>query len=76
MEEIGLIFEENVILKLEVVVKVLNKIVIVDDSGLEVFVLNGELGIYFVCYVGENKSDEVNIEKLLNKFGNIIDCCV
>lgn len=38
---------------------------IVDDFGLEVDYLNGVLGIYFVCYVGEYVSDGDNFNKLL-----------
>ncbi len=52
----------------------MNKTVIADDSEkLEVFALNGEPGIYSARYAGENKSDEANIEKLLNKLGNTTD---
>ena len=29
--------------------------------------------VYSARYAGENKSDEANIEKLLNKFGNTTD---
>lgn len=64
VEEMGVIFVENVMLKVEVILFVLNKLVIVDDLGFVIDVLNGELGVYFVCYVGENKDDNVNIEKV------------
>ncbi|HDE7502693.1 TPA: XTP/dITP diphosphatase [Staphylococcus aureus] len=73
VEETGSTFEENAILKSEAAAKALNKTVIADDSGLEVFALNGEPGIYSARYAGENKSDEANIEKLLNKLGNTTD---
>ena len=43
VEETGTTFEENARLKSE---EVLNKRVIADDSGLEVFALNGEPGVY------------------------------
>ena len=45
VEETGTTFEENARLKSEEA-KVLNKRVIADDSGLEVFALNGEPGVY------------------------------
>ncbi len=41
VEETGSTFEENAILKSEAAAKALNKTVIADDSGLEVFALNG-----------------------------------
>ena len=46
VEETGTTFEENARLKSEEAAKVLNKRVIADDSGLEVFALNGEPGVY------------------------------
>lgn len=37
-----------------------------EDTGLEVFALNGEPGVKSARYAGENKSFEKNIEKLLS----------
>lgn len=58
VEEIGLMFIENVIFKVCYVVKMIGLFVIVDDFGLVVDVLGGVLGIYFVCYFGENVIDQ------------------
>lgn len=58
--EDGLSFVENVIIKVCYVFKILGKLVIVDDFGICVLVLDGVLGIYFVCYVGEYGDDVVN----------------
>lgn len=66
VEETGNTFEENARLKSEAAAKALNTAVIADDSGLEVFALNGEPGVYSARYAGLNKSDEANIDKLLH----------
>ncbi|WP_154837857.1 XTP/dITP diphosphatase [Staphylococcus sp. Marseille-Q1834] len=66
VEETGTTFEENARLKSEAAAKALNKRVIADDSGLEVFALNGEPGVYSARYAGLDKNDEANIDKLLH----------
>lgn len=70
VEETGTTFEANAKLKSEAAAKALNKTVIADDSGLEVFALDGEPGIYSARYAGEEKSDDANITKLLSKLGD------
>lgn len=70
VDEIGTTFEENARLKSEAAAQALNKRVIADDSGLEVFALNGEPGVYSARYVGLKKNDEDNIDKLLAKLEN------
>ncbi|MBO1213862.1 XTP/dITP diphosphatase [Staphylococcus nepalensis] len=73
VEETGDTFEANAKLKSEAAAKALNKRVIADDSGLQVFALNGEPGIYSARYAGEAKDDNANIEKLLTKLGDETD---
>ena len=73
VEETGDTFEENSRLKSEAAAEALNKRVIADDSGLEVFALNGEPGIYSARYAGETKDDNANIEKLLTQLGDETD---
>jgi len=41
-----------------------------EDTGLEVFSLNGEPGVKSARYAGENKSFEKNIEKLLTNLAD------
>ncbi|WP_436861270.1 XTP/dITP diphosphatase [Staphylococcus caeli] len=69
VEETGDTFEANAKLKSEAAAQALNKRVIADDSGLEVFALNGEPGIYSARYAGLDKDDDANIEKLLENLG-------
>ncbi|WP_367120823.1 XTP/dITP diphosphatase [Staphylococcus capitis] len=73
VEETGATFEENAKLKSEAAAKVLNKRVIADDSGLEVFALKGEPGVYSARYAGLDKSDDANIDKLLANLENESD---
>ncbi len=77
VEETGLSFEENALLKAQTVAKELNLIAIADDSGLEVDALSGAPGIYSARYANDlqplpNESkDERNIRKLLLALENI-----
>ncbi|WP_436853621.1 XTP/dITP diphosphatase [Staphylococcus caeli] len=73
VEETGDTFEANAKLKSEAAAQALNKRVIADDSGLEVFALNGEPGIYSARYAGLDKDDDANIEKLLENLGSETD---
>lgn len=41
-----------------------------DDSGLEVFALAGEPGVFSARYAGEQGDDQANTQKLLDKLGN------
>jgi XTP/dITP diphosphohydrolase len=40
-----------------------------EDTGLEVYALNGEPGVKSARYAGEGKSSQQNMEKLLDKLG-------
>lgn len=67
VEETGETFEKNATLKAETIAQELKKTVIADDSGLEIDALGGEPGIYSARYSGEEKNDDSNIDKVLQK---------
>jgi XTP/dITP diphosphohydrolase len=73
VEETGLTFEENAILKAEAVSHALGKMVISDDSGLMVDALEGRPGIYSARYAGEPKNDQNNTDKVLSELEAIPD---
>ncbi|WP_422123022.1 XTP/dITP diphosphatase [Planococcus sp. X10-3] len=67
VEETGDTFEANAILKAETIAQELQATVIADDSGLEIDALDGEPGVYSARYSGEEKNDDSNIDKVLQK---------
>ena len=69
-EETGSTFEQNAILKAVAISRVVDKLVIADDSGLEVDALNGAPGIYSARYAGEKAGDAANLDKLLQELRN------
>ncbi len=71
IEETGETFQENAILKAEALSQRLNMFVIADDSGLIIDALNGAPGVYSARYAGESKSDDANMDKVLEELSNI-----
>ncbi len=71
IEETGLTFVENAILKARNAAQHTGLPAIADDSGLEVDALNGAPGIYSARYAGEGASDEQNLTKLLNTLAGV-----
>ncbi|MFJ5768410.1 XTP/dITP diphosphatase [Psychrobacillus sp. NPDC093180] len=71
VEETGTTFEENALLKATALANRLKTMVIADDSGLEIDALDGRPGIYSARYAGEEKSDEANIDKVLEELRDI-----
>lgn len=67
VEETGLSFVENAILKARHAARITGLPVIADDSGLEVDALNGQPGIYSSRYSGPSASDADNNNKLLSQ---------
>jgi len=65
VEESGLSFVENAIIKARNACAYSGLPAIADDSGLEVEALEGRPGIYSARYAGVGASDDENIDKLL-----------
>lgn len=64
LDEMELIFEGNVLIKVCVVVQVIGVFVFLDDSGFEVSVFGGMFGVYMVLWVGELCDFYVVMEKV------------
>lgn len=73
VEETGLSFVENAILKARNATHYTRLPAIADDSGLEVDALAGAPGIHSARYAGPTASDRDNWEKLLAKLNDVPD---
>ena len=65
VDETGLTFVENAILKARYACAKSGLAALADDSGIEVDALCGQPGIYSARYAGPGASDEENMQKLL-----------
>lgn len=71
VEETGLTFIENALLKARWATQHSGLPALADDSGLVVDAIHGEPGLYSSRYAGENSSEEENRNKLLQSLENV-----
>lgn len=84
VEEEGATFEANAVKKAMSVAEYTGRPSLADDSGLEVYALNGAPGILSSRYAGKGADDRKNIEKLLYEMQSVLDdkrgaefvCCI
>lgn len=63
-------FKGNALKKAIEISRLINKITLADDSGLEVLALNMRPGVYSARYAGPKKNDKLNCKKLLRELKN------
>ncbi len=73
VEETGLTFVENALLKARNAARFTQLAAIADDSGLEVDALHGAPGIYSARYADKDAGDKANLMKLLEDIKNVPD---
>jgi XTP/dITP diphosphohydrolase len=74
VEEDGLTFKENAIKKAKAIYDAIDDtsiVVISDDSGLSVPLINNEPGVYSARYAGVNAKDNDNNQKLIDKLNDL-----
>lgn len=71
VEETGVTFAENALIKARAAAKALGEIVLADDSGLCVDALNGAPGVFSARYCGYHGDDEKNRKVLLQNMEGI-----
>ena len=65
--ETGATLNENAWIKTDHIHRLYGGNVIAEDTGLEVFTLDMEPGVYSARYAGSQRSDQDNMDKLLNE---------
>ncbi len=71
LREDGFTFQDNALQKAQTVYEHTKLLSLADDSGLEVFYLNGRPGVVSARYSGEGATDELNNEKLLREMRGV-----
>ena len=73
IEETGVTFEENARLKAETISKLTGKMVLADDSGLQVDILGGLPGVWSARFAGVDATDTENNIKLLHELAMVFE---
>jgi len=71
IEENGMTFCENALIKARAVAEATGCAALADDSGLAVDALEGAPGVYSARYAGEHGDDEANNDKVLAEMENV-----
>lgn len=71
LREDGDTFETNALQKARTVFQHTKILSLADDSGLEVFYLNGRPGVFSARYAGAGATDEMNNQKLLSEMRGV-----
>ena len=71
LTEEGMTFQQNSLQKAQTVYNHTKIPALADDSGLEVFYLNGRPGVISARYAGEGATDEANNQKLLGQMRGV-----
>ena len=71
IQENGLTYEENALLKARAVAAQTKDIVLADDSGLEIDYLNKEPGVYSARYMGENTPYSIKNRNLISRLEGV-----
>jgi XTP/dITP diphosphohydrolase len=71
VEETGLTFIENALLKARAAAKISGLPTLADDSGLAVDALQGQPGIYSARFAGKNATAQDNIQLLIQKMKDV-----
>lgn len=70
--EDGSTYEENAIIKAKTIMEMTGKLVLADDSGLEVDALNKAPGIYSARFLGENTSYHIKNNYIIDQLKDVV----
>ncbi|SET61346.1 XTP/dITP diphosphatase [[Clostridium] polysaccharolyticum] len=70
IKENGTTYEENALIKATTIARLTNKIVLADDSGLEVDYLDKAPGVLSARFMGEDTSYDIKNQAIIDKLAN------
>lgn len=71
IEENGMTFEENALIKARAIMKLTGQITMADDSGLEIDYLNKAPGVYSARFMGHDTSYDIKNKALIQKLEGV-----